>query len=264
MFFSSILMIVILVVALSTSTFAWYTSTNAVSAESTALYSATSSSANISIGWSDGAKDTVVSFDASGEGASGIQPMIPTSDLTGSTATSAAFITATATLNEEGKSAFSTASGTGTPWKQRKAGEPETTSLFIMNWNTLAGATVTITPTVTAVVDAENDLIDITGAFRLAAWAGDDYLGTFGPGNTTWAESFAKGDLTTSLENTYTNVASFTFNLDKATTGGATSKQIYFTAWFDGAILGDSWANQSVTFSLAVSAVSLAETGEGD
>jgi len=265
MFFSSILMIVILVVALSTSTFAWFTSSATASVTPTALYSATSSSANISIGWETDSKNTVVSFAPSGSGSNGIQPMIPTTDLSAglTPAGAAAFITATAMLNANGVPAFSTDSGPATPWEQSKAGEPTTDSLFIMNWNTLAGATVTITPTVTAVEDEEEDLIDITDAFRLAVWAGTQYLGTYGKTPTTWAESFAQGDPTSSLTNTYTNVANFTFNLDKASTAAATSKQIFIIAWFDGAKLGDSWANQSVTFSLAVSAVSLAETGEG-
>jgi len=269
MFFSSILMIVILVVALSTSTFAWFTSSSDVSAAATALYSATSADANISIGWAPGQKLTSVSFNPSGQGSAGIAPMIPTTDFTAgaTTAQTAAFIKGNANLDGSGDFVFGETPQPASPWTQKQL-SGEATTLYIMNWNTLAGATVTITPSVSPVLtDAEEQPIDgatdITDAFRLACWAGTEYLGTFG-GTSHWAASWEAGEGTDTLTQTFPGVGSFTFDIDAATSSSSASKQIFLIAWFDGTVLWDDWADQAVTFSLAITAVSKATPTTGD
>lgn len=52
MFITTVLMVVLLIVAVSTATFAWYTSSNTVNTVATEVNSASSTGANISIGWS--------------------------------------------------------------------------------------------------------------------------------------------------------------------------------------------------------------------
>lgn len=53
LFITTIMMVVLLVAALSTATYAWYTSSNTVSTSETQVNSAESTGANISIGWAD-------------------------------------------------------------------------------------------------------------------------------------------------------------------------------------------------------------------
>lgn len=52
MFITTVMMVVLLIVAVSTATFAWYTSSNTVNTVATQVNSAQSTGANISIGWS--------------------------------------------------------------------------------------------------------------------------------------------------------------------------------------------------------------------
>lgn len=53
MFITTVMMVVLLIVAVSTATFAWYTSSNTVNTAITNVNSAESTGANISIGWAD-------------------------------------------------------------------------------------------------------------------------------------------------------------------------------------------------------------------
>ncbi|NCA91732.1 hypothetical protein EOM82_00550 [bacterium] len=53
MFITTVMMVVLLIVAVSTATFAWYTSSNTVNTTEAEVSSAQSTDANISIGWSD-------------------------------------------------------------------------------------------------------------------------------------------------------------------------------------------------------------------
>lgn len=53
LFITTVMMVVLLVVAISTATFAWYTSSNTVNTVATQVNSAESTGANISIGWAD-------------------------------------------------------------------------------------------------------------------------------------------------------------------------------------------------------------------
>lgn len=53
LFITTVMMVVLLVVAISTATFAWYTSSNTVNTVATQVNSAESTGANISIGWAE-------------------------------------------------------------------------------------------------------------------------------------------------------------------------------------------------------------------
>ncbi len=89
MFFSTILMVVLLIVALSTATFAWFTSNEQVSATETKLTAAKSSEANITIDWLNEADDDQANWrpnqaslkfnDITAE----LEPKIPTAPLAG-------------------------------------------------------------------------------------------------------------------------------------------------------------------------------------
>lgn len=76
MFISTILMVVLLVAALSTATYAWFSSNNTVTATQTTMTAATTSDANIGIGWSEASAksgNTAISF----ESMTGLKPLMP-------------------------------------------------------------------------------------------------------------------------------------------------------------------------------------------
>lgn len=73
MFFTTILMVVLLIVALSTATFAWFSANNTVTATQTTMTAATSTSASIEIGWDTGNMGSSISFDP----VNMMQPAIP-------------------------------------------------------------------------------------------------------------------------------------------------------------------------------------------
>jgi len=78
LFITTVMMVVLLVAALSTATYAWYTSSNVVSTVETTVNSAESTGANISIGWSQSTPvgtSTMTFYDASED--PGFQPMVP-------------------------------------------------------------------------------------------------------------------------------------------------------------------------------------------
>lgn len=62
MFISTVLMVVMLIAALSTATFAWYTSNNTVTTTATVAGAAQSNDANIGIGWYKGAPNNSITF----------------------------------------------------------------------------------------------------------------------------------------------------------------------------------------------------------
>lgn len=75
MFISTVLMVVLLIVALSTATFAWFSANNTVIATQTTMTAATSTDANITIGWTSNPSEmgSSISFDS----ASALHPTIP-------------------------------------------------------------------------------------------------------------------------------------------------------------------------------------------
>jgi hypothetical protein len=75
MFISTVLMVVLLIVALSTATFAWFSANNTVIATQTTMTAATSTDANITIGWTTNPQEmgSSISFDS----ASALHPTIP-------------------------------------------------------------------------------------------------------------------------------------------------------------------------------------------
>lgn len=75
MFISTVLMVVLLIVALSTATFAWFSANNTVIATQTTMTAATSTDANITIGWepNPSGMGSSISFDS----ASALHPTIP-------------------------------------------------------------------------------------------------------------------------------------------------------------------------------------------
>ncbi len=74
MFISTVLMVVLLVVAVSTATFAWFSANDTVTVQETTMTAATTTDANILIGWEEGNLGTHITFENPGEF---LAPMIP-------------------------------------------------------------------------------------------------------------------------------------------------------------------------------------------
>ena len=77
LFISTVMMVVLLVAALSTATFAWYTSSNTVTVSEATVNSAAASGANIAIGWVDNAPIGANNIEFK-VNETAINPMVPT------------------------------------------------------------------------------------------------------------------------------------------------------------------------------------------
>ncbi len=73
MFITTLLMVVLLVVALSTATFAWFSANNTVTAQQATMTAATSSAANIQISWDNSEWGSTIAFNNNTD----FQPSVP-------------------------------------------------------------------------------------------------------------------------------------------------------------------------------------------
>ena len=93
---TSIVMMLVVAVALSTATYAWFTQNAAVTAQTVTMTAGVADGQSISIGWlGDEVKGTLLTATAG----SALQPMAPTTDLSESTAATAAFTGALVNLS---------------------------------------------------------------------------------------------------------------------------------------------------------------------
>ena len=139
MFITTILMVVLLIVALSTATFAWYTSNSQVTVSATTVNTASSSAANIEFVWKQGSgvvyNGTSVEFTSG----AGIEPMVPAAIPEANAAVSSvSFIGAP--VNSTGLN-FAAASGSKTPWSQNYVSVAAGSSYSVtesepVNWST--------------------------------------------------------------------------------------------------------------------------------
>ncbi len=111
---TTLALVVIVAIALSTATYAWYTSQSYVGTSDTTLYAATSTSASLAIDNSHNPLSTSTSIDLTMANATtGISPMIPNAAPTAETTTVADFTFSTAVQNANGT--FKTGRTTATP-----------------------------------------------------------------------------------------------------------------------------------------------------
>ena len=93
---TSIVMMLVIAVALSTATYAWFTSSATVSASSVTLTAATNNAAALGIGWTGGTAGTAIETTKSGT----LSPMCPEALVPGTTLSTVNF--KTATIKKEG------------------------------------------------------------------------------------------------------------------------------------------------------------------
>lgn len=249
MFISTILMVVVLVVALSTATFAWYTASNTGSASTGNLVAADSSAANIAVGWTNDATTTSITFAAAPVT---VDPMVPvaTPSLESESKTTYDSLTfKTAPMDATGK--FGTVVG-ATPWTVSNAqvgtdGEAgyiaagTKSSFFVINHNVNASATVKMKCSIPADDGADVDPVVYGNADKLvvAVFVNGDLAGIFtnktdytvGPVNSG-AEASALSASTVGI----TNEISIPLAAE-VKSGTGHFAEITVKAWLDGADL---------------------------
>jgi len=270
LFISTIAMVVMLIVALSVGTFAWYTARETVTANDAVVGTATSKESAIAIGWTAGASSSSVSFGAKDD----LRPMIPTS-APASGASLPSF--QEAQLELQGTDRIIKNVVSATPWEQVAAsGDPAaSTTLFVKNLSETQD--VNVYPVVTIPEHQEGDnpetpeitetdwVGDLNHLLRVAIWVeggeGESaymHLGTWGDGtvSSAYAVDMDNDNYLNKNENLVTvnankitltssgsRVADTTFQLT-----ATQEKQIYIFAWIEGTALTSGLSGLSAGF----------------
>jgi len=173
LFISTIAMVVLLVVALATGTFAWYASQQSVNATGATLGAVISEDAAIELGWEDTNYSSLLQF-----GSADLRPMIPVSVPEGGTE-AATFLLFNEAVLATGPDGLYVASvdDTSEPWTQRgTVTEPVQDDLYVRNMD--QATTVYIFPTV-SFVDSNGEDPDLLGLLRVAVFFETATEGTF-------------------------------------------------------------------------------------
>lgn len=241
MFITTILMVAVLIVAVSTATFAWYTTTTQVTASEAVVKSATSDSANIAIGWTNAATTTSISLDGTTDA---VLPMIPTAKIA-KEATGITFTTAP--MNTENKF---TADGTGAnAWVITNA-EESNNKFYVINHNINEGVTVKMTATFATGTD-----VDLSANLCVAVLVDGKVAGVFANNAYNYGTiTMNNGDSSLSIANEAGDIVApstgITFDLGAKAEGSTNSAAISVYAWINGVQLTSANAGKSVaTFS---------------
>lgn len=269
MFITTILMVAVLIVAVSTATFAWYTASGTGSASQATLQAAQSSAANIAVGWtSTSYTSTQVTFDST---AYEVSPMCPTATPTlGMKQSEMAFNTST--LNAVGN--FNADGDTNvTPWAisskedaTNNIAKGQYTSFFVINNNQNAEANVKMTinyldatnntnnnKLVVAVFGKQGDATDATllGIFCNADQQGN--VKGFVAG--TIQNDTAPSTLATITSSSDATPVKSEIVITLATAGSTGSfAELTVYAWLDGTALGQEGATKTASFSFSFNA----------
>lgn len=266
-------MVVLLVVALATGTFAWYTNQNAVSAQQTALSAAITNSTAIGIGWVETAQAPSVTFKAQAVG-EGLRPMIPTvNPATYAGTTPLIFNEAVLKTNLE-PALYIFDGVSATPWtpKENIAESPAET-LYVHNMDTAQSINVTAAVDLTTPADGYLDSLLRVAIFYNNAGA-HTYVGTWGSG-TAYAGDidalklangaddidtfFYPSGATSSLTATAATITLLADNAPASTNlipiiGGG-SRLIYVYAWLEGGLLTtENMEDLAATFTISFTA----------
>ena len=272
LFISTIAMVVMLIVALSVGTFAWYTAQETVTADNAVVGTATSTESAIAIGWTaGGTRSSSVSFGAQDD----LRPMIPTSK-PDSGASLPSF--QEAQLELQGTDRIITNVVPQTPWSQVASGDSTKTDLFVKN---LSGTqNVNVYPVVTIpehevgdnpdTEEIETDWDkDLNHLLRVAIWVSGGesaytHLGTWGSGTTSSAYAVDMDNETYLNENE--NLVTVNANKITLTPSGSRvtenttfqlipnqEKQIFIFAWIEGTALTSGLSGRSAFFDVTFS-----------
>jgi len=280
LFISTIAMVVLLVVALATGTFAWYTSQNLAAGESAGLSTAASTSATIALGWTTSATGNQVTF-----GVSEVSPMIPTTDLatydTAASGVAPVFESGVLGVTGGGNEYFRSVTSPASPWRQVDSTLASHT-LYLRNLNPNAGARITTSVTLPDTQNSGASIVDNNDILRVAIYSvvGDStthtLVGVWGvstSGNAYFGDLTAypgTGEYTNYLVSTFmTEHAEDTLDLIGSGTSTttfdiplSTNAVIEIYAWLEGTVLDNdrsalSTTGDEVTFSIGFSAAEI-------
>lgn len=138
MFITTVMMVVLLIVAVSTATFAWYTSSNTVNTVATQVNSAQSTGANISIGWTESTPVGTSSLEFY-TNSTPFSPMVPTI-----TEAEGTFSFTNATTFYTANISYGTLSnhGTATPYIGKQA-EGGSSTFYVINYSATKATNIT-------------------------------------------------------------------------------------------------------------------------
>lgn len=257
LFITTIAMVVLMVVALSTATFAWYTASGTTKAENAVLKTAQSSSANIAIGWDKTSEAISVTF-ADNSATAPLAPMAPKALITTETTpTSIAFTTQT--LDNEGN--FNGAGESASPWRSTEDGGARQ-DFYVINNNLNAGTTVSMTlvfPDLTGDDEAVAEQTQMKKGLKIVVFINDAAYAVFGESTYQYGTitKGADGDSLTPADGTQEKEVevtalngTVTFNLAASNeTDDTDIAKITAMAWFDGEWLTQVDAGKGLGFS---------------
>lgn len=246
MFITTILMVAVLIVAVSTATFAWYTASTTANSNAVTLSSAESQSANIAVGWVDSADTATITLAAPATGVT-YNPTAPKTKFTvGDSYAAAAFYTAGIDANKN----FTSAGVSSTPFQ---ATNPETETdhdFFVINNNANSGVTVRMA------CDIEGDLAN---QIVVAVYVDGKFSAIF----TNIAAGYTYGEITgpVTVEEVTTQQAASSLSKDSSLTatyvdipleakvadGTDHYETVSFYAWLDGSATQDAQAGKTVS-----------------
>ena len=282
---TSIVMMLVVAVALSTATYAWFTSNASVTASTVSFTAATSDEDSIAIAWA-GNTNPGTSITAATAGVN-MNPMVPTAPTIGST-TSTAFAASftTGTLySDAGTPTFNTVDGgdySADPviWETDDNGVTPTgataTSFYIKNMSTANTVTnIVVKATIADATGAENvdasELVRIavftkdlgtggttaaSGDFKLrgilSKTAGYAATGTVSGGNA--ASTISTNTTATTAATSGFNICKVASNTDQSLAAGA-QVDVVVIVWMDGVALNDDTAGKEANITLTFEAV---------
>jgi len=253
LFISTIAMVVLLVVALATGTFAWYSAQSQVTATNAKITTAEVTNASINLTWNAAADPAAGDLTSTTFGAKQIGPMIPTSLLadyvTGGTPSGTPPVFTTATIENISGTNYFTDNGTPVnAWEETDV-TLALNSLYIMNLN--PSSEVYVRPSVTfsdptAYAGDPAKPVNNFDLLRVAIYSQElgtnsyQYMGTWGPStlgnaapNPVFYGTISDGAATTSISTSYSPTASGAQD-GEFVIGPYEKVQIYIYAWLEG------------------------------
>ena len=242
----SIVMLLVIAVALSTATYAWFTSNASVTASTVTLNAESSGGTALGIGWYGSTTGTSITANS----ASNYKPMVPSALSVGNTALSAITWSGATIYTDGGVAKFNAPySPAPVPYQYNGTVGASTVDVFYIENLSQANAINTVTMILSDVVDA-NDLL------RVAVFTSNAYNGTFtlqavlGKSanlDTEWGSITTAGQVVADLCTTEVpTVTSYVVSNIPA------QGKVYFKviAWLDGVALDDSTASSTSTLGL--------------
>ena len=250
---TSIVMMLVVAVALSTATYAWFTSNDAVTATTVTLTAESSSGAALGIAWNGGTTGTLITANdpATTQPVTKYKPMIPSAltVATDNTATNLANVTwSGATKRMDGSvEKFNAPYTSLAPYQYNGTVSSEAVDIFyienLSDTNNIASITMSL-----------NSVSDTNAFLRVAVFTSASASGDYLLRAVLAANNGAATTYGTVTENA--NVSSITGSTSATSSytisNLAAQQKIYFkvVAWLDGVVLNDSNAGQTATVGL--------------